>query len=126
MDKEQNTTNETKKNNSSNNKKKQRKISLLYVLGGGILTEDFILKHTRMIIFVAVLIFFFIANRYTCLMKLREIDKLEQKLRDARFEALSISTELTSNSRQSQVELLIKEQGLDLQTAKNPPYELYK
>ena len=41
-------------------------------------------------------------------------------------EALSISSELTGNSRQSQIELLIEEQGIELEAAKNPPYELYK
>lgn len=107
-------------------KKKEKRLSILYVLGGGILTEDFIIRHTRMIVLVVVLIFFFIGNRYTCMQKLREIDRLQQQLRDVRFEALSISSELTGNSRQSQIELLVQEQGIDLEGAKTPPYELYK
>ena len=97
-----------------------------YILGGGVLKEDFILRHTRMIVLLVVLAFFFIGNRYTCMQKLREIDRLQQQLRDVRFEALSISSELTGNSRQSQIELLIEEQGIDLEGAKTPPYELYK
>lgn len=107
-------------------KKKEKRLSLLYILGGGILKEDFIIKHTRMLVFVVVLIFFFIGNRYTCMQKLREIDRLQQQLRDVRFEALSISSELTGNSRQSQIEYLIEEQGIDLEGAKTPPYILYK
>ena len=51
---------------------------------------------------------------------------IRDRLRDVRFEALSISSELTGNSRQSQIELLIEEQGIDLEGAKTPPYELYK
>ena len=107
-------------------RKKVKKLSLLYVLGGGILNEDFIVKHTRMIVLIVILMFFFIGNRYTCMQKLREIDRLQQQLRDVRFEALSISSELTGNSRQSQIELLIEEQGVELEGAKTPPYELYK
>lgn len=107
-------------------KKRERRLSLLYVLGGGILTEDFIVKHTRMIVLVVVMTFFFIGNRYTCMQKLREIDRLQQRLRDIRFEALSVSSELTENSRQSQIESLIEEQGIELEGAKTPPYELYK
>lgn len=107
-------------------KKKERRLSFLYILGGGILKEDFITRHIRMIVLVVVLVFFFIGNRYTCMQKLREIDRLQQQLRDVRFEALSISSELTGNSRQSQIELLIEEQGIELEAAKNPPYELYK
>ena len=107
-------------------RKKEKRLSFWYILGGGVLKEDFILRHTRMIVLLVVLAFFFIGNRYTCMQKLREIDRLQQQLRDVRFEALSISSELTGNSRQSQIELLIEEQGIDLEGAKTPPYELYK
>lgn len=107
-------------------KKKEKRLSLLYVLGGGVLKEDFVVKHTKMLALLVLLIFFFIGNRYSCMQKLKEIDKLQQQLKDVRFEALSISSELTGNSRQSQVELLIEEQGLDLEGAKTPPFELYK
>ncbi len=106
--------------------KKGRRPSIWYILGGGILKEDFVLRHMRMIVLVVILAFFFIGNRYTCMQKLREIDRLQQQLRDVRFEALSISSELTGNSRQSQIESLIEEQGIDLEGAKTPPYELYK
>lgn len=107
-------------------KKKENRFSILYVLGGGILKEDFIIKHTRLVVLLVILVFFFIGNRYTCMQKLREIDRLQQQLRDVRFEALSISSELTGNSRQSQIESLIEEQGIELEVAKNPPFELYK
>ena len=107
-------------------KKKENRFSIIYILGGGLLKEDFIVQHTRMIVLVVILLFFFIGNRYTCMQKLRETDRLQQQLRDVRFEALSISSELTGNSRQSQIELLIEEQGIELEVAKNPPYELYK
>lgn len=117
---------EAEKQHRKRTKKKEKRLSLLYILGGGILKEDFIVRHTRMIVLIVILLFFFIGNRYTCMQKLREIDRLQQKLRDVRFEALSISSELTGNSRQSQIELLIEEQGIDLEGAKTPPYELYK
>lgn len=107
-------------------RKKEKRLSIWYIIGGGVLNEDFVLRHTRMIVLVVILAFFFIGNRYTCMQKLREIDQLQQRLRDVRFEALSISSELTGNSRQSQIEMLIEEQGIDLEGAKTPPYELYK
>ena len=107
-------------------KKTERKLSMWYNVGGGILKEDFVLRHTRMTVLLVVLAFFFIGNRYTCMQKLREIDRLNQRLRDVRFEALSISSELTGHSRQSQIEALIEEQGIDLEVAKNPSYGLHK
>lgn len=106
--------------------RKEKRFSFWYILGGGILKEDFIMKHTKMIVLVVILIFFFIGNRYTCMQKLSQIDRLQQRLHDIRFEALSVSSELTGNSRQSQIELLIEEQGFELEGAKTPPYEIYK
>ena len=57
-------------------RKKEKRLSFWYILGGGVLKEDFILRHTRMIVLLVVLAFFFIGNRYTCMQKLREIDRL--------------------------------------------------
>ena len=58
-------------------KKKENRFSFLYILGGGILKEDFIVRHTKMIVLVVVLIFIFIGNRYVCMQRLREIDRLQ-------------------------------------------------
>ncbi|MCD7931482.1 MAG: hypothetical protein LUE98_16975 [Tannerellaceae bacterium] len=106
--------------------KKEKRLSLLYILGGGILKEDFIVRHTKMIVLIVFLIFFFIGNRYTCMQKVREIDRLRQRLHDVKFEALSVSTELTGKSRQSQIESLVESKGLGLEVAKTPAFELYK
>jgi cell division protein FtsL len=106
--------------------KKKKKLSLIYILGGGMLKEDFTLKHTKMILLIAVLLFFYISNGYTCLIELREIDKLQIQLKDLKYEALETSAKLTSNTRPSQVEELVKKQGLDLEKATTPPYKLKK
>ncbi|MDR3308989.1 MAG: hypothetical protein LBS80_03445 [Tannerella sp.] len=106
--------------------KRKKKISLMYILGGGILKEDFILRHTRMIALIVILLFFYISNRYSCIMKIREMDTLQHELRDLKIKSLTISAQLTSNTRPSQVEELVKRQGLDLEKATIPPYKLKK
>ena len=98
----------------------------MYILGGGILKENFIVKHTKMIVLIVVLFFFYISNRYTCMIKIREIDSLQEQLKDLKYEALSISAQLTSNTRPSQIEDLVERQGLGLEKAKTPPYRLRK
>ena len=107
-------------------RKKKKRISLMYILGGGILKENFIVKHTKMAVLIVVLLFFYISNRYTSLIKIREIDSLQMQLRDLKYEALSISAQLTGNTRPSQVEELVKRQGLDIEKAKTPPFILRK
>jgi hypothetical protein len=106
--------------------KKKKQISFMYILGGGILKEDFIVRHTKMIVLIVVLCFFYISNRYTCAIKIREIDRLQEQLKEVRVEAISISAQLTSETRPSQVEERVKRQGLNLEKAKTPPFKIIK
>lgn len=110
----------------SKKNKKETKNGLWGILRGDILKEDFLAKNGKLIILVVIMTFFLIGNRYNAIQKLREIEKLQKQLTDLKFEHLSISSELTGNSRPSQIEQLVKEQNLDLEGAKTPPYKLHK
>lgn len=79
-----------------------------------------------MIILIVGLLIFYISNRYTCIIKLRDIDRLQVQLKELQSEAVSTSVQLTGNTRPSQVEVLVKRLGLDLEKAKTPPYKLRK
>ena len=65
-------------------RKKEKRLSFWYILGGGVLKEDIILRHTRMIVLLVELAFFFIGKNYTCMQKFLEIDRLKQQMRDVR------------------------------------------
>jgi hypothetical protein len=104
--------------------KKKKRISFLYIISGGILKEDFVLKHIRMIFLVVILVFFFVGNRYTCLSKLRKINELQKELEYIKYESIDISGQLTGSNRLSQIEQLVENQGLKLESAKAPPYIL--
>lgn len=105
-------------------KKKNRFSWISSVLRGDILRP--VIKYTKMIVLIVILMFFYISNRYTCIIKLREIDRLQMQLKEVKSEALDLSAQLTSNTRPSQVEELVKRQGLNLEKAKTPPYKLHK
>ena len=107
-------------------KNKRKRHDILYILSGGILKEDFVVKHTYMIMLIVILLVVFIGNRYTCLLKLREIDRLQKELQDVRNESIQISGQLTGHNRMSQIEQLVQSQGLKLESAKTPPYILHK
>lgn len=115
--------NNRKKRKSSGNK---GKISVSHILGGGILSEDFVVKQSKLLILIALLFVVFISNRYSCMQKLTEIEDLKRQLKDVKYENLVISTRLTMNSRQSQIESQLKKQGLDLSASKIPAYEIKK
>ncbi len=105
---------------------KKKKVSVGHILGGDILKEDFVVKQSKLIILIAFLFVLLISNRYSCLKKLTEIDRLKTELKDVKYENLVISTELTTHSRQSQVETMIAEKGLNLAGTKTPAYEIHR
>ncbi|NMB50171.1 MAG: hypothetical protein GX997_06910 [Bacteroidales bacterium] len=100
--------------------------SFIYVFGGSVLTEDFLLKNMRFIVTVLIIIFIFIGHRYTVLQKMAEIEKLERELKDAKYEALTISADLTKASRLTEIERLIEEEGLELKISNEPVYRIRK
>ncbi len=105
---------------------KKKKVSIGSILGGDILKEDFVVKQSKLIILITFLFVLFISNRYSCLKKLTEIDRLKTELKNVKYENLVISTQLTTNSRQSQIEILLEEKGLNLAGSKSPAYEIHK
>lgn len=107
-------------------KRKKKRYSLLYILSGGILKEGFIIKHMRFVVFVVILLFLFVSNRYACLLKLREIDRLQRELQDVKQESVALSGQLTGSNRLSQMEELVKKHGLNLEAPMSPPYILHK
>ena len=101
-------------------------MSVTHILSGGILTEDFFVKQSKLLILIAFLCILLIANRYACLKQISEIEKLGRELNDVKYESLVISTELTTHSRQSQIESLVENRGLGLVGSKTPPFKLEK
>lgn len=94
------------------------------VLSGSILTEDFFMKNLRFIFVVFVIAGLYISNRYTCISKQAEIESLNADLKDAKYESQTISSELTSISRQAQVKSLVERNGLDLKIPTEPSYKV--
>ncbi len=84
------------------------------------------MKNMRFIAIVLVIIFVFIGHRYTVLQKMSEIEKLQRELKDAKYEALTISADLTKASRLTEIERLIEKEGLELKISNEPVYRIRK
>lgn len=100
--------------------------SFVHVFGGNILTEDFFSKNLTFIIVLVVVMLLFISQRYTVLQNIAEMERLKVELKDAKFESLNISSDLTELSRQSQIEKMVEQAGLGLETANEPVYKIHK
>ena len=106
-----------------NNKQKEAShISLRSILGGEILEHSFLRRQVYLLILIVILTILYIDNRYSSQQELIEIDRLKKELTDIKYDALTISSELTEKSRQSRIEEYISAEGRQLQTAATPPF----
>ena len=106
-----------------NNKQKEAShISLRSILGGEIRVHSFLRRQVYLLILIVILTILYIDNRYSSQQELIEIDRLKKELTDIKYDALTISSELTEKSRQSRIEEYISAEGRQLQTAATPPF----
>lgn len=97
--------------------------SLRKILGGDILTASVLRNNIWLIVLVVGFVILYITNRYKVQKDLLEIDELDKELVDAKYRALSVSSNLTEKSRESHVLDNLKN-GPDssLKQSDKPPY----
>ena len=93
------------------------------ILGGDILTAHIIRRQIWLLILVVFFIIIYISNRYSIQKDLIEIDQLQKELQDAKYKALSSSSQITEKSRESNVlDMLKNNKDSILHIATQPPY----
>lgn len=97
--------------------------TLKKILGGDIFSAHFLRNNIGLIVLIVVFIIIYISNRYSVQKDLIEIDKLETELSDAKYRALSSSSQLTERSRESHVlEILKTNKDSILKISSRPPF----
>lgn len=100
-----------------------KNFTLRKILGGDFLTARMIRQQIGLILLVVFFIIIYISSRYSCDKNLIEIDRLNKELLDAKFRALSSSSELTERCRESNVLQMLKNSGDSILKIPNqPPY----
>jgi hypothetical protein len=97
--------------------------TLRKILGGDWLTTDFLRRQIGVILLIVGFTIVYISNRYSCQKDMLEIDRLNAELTDAKYKALSSSSELTEKCRESNVlEMLQNNKDSVLKIPNQPPY----
>jgi hypothetical protein len=94
------------------------------LLSGSMISEKIILKNLGYVSLITLLAAIYIGNRFHAEKLTRETTRLQKEVRDLRAEAISTSASLMDVSRQSEVQRLVRERGLNLEEMKTPPYKL--
>lgn len=97
--------------------------TLRKILGGDILTAQVIRRQIWLIVLVVFFIIIYISNRYSIQQDMIEIDQLQEGLQNAKYKALSSSSQITERSRESNVlKMLQNNKDSVLHIATQPPY----
>ena len=97
--------------------------TLRKILGGDILTAQVIRRQIWLIVLVVFFIIIYISNRYSIQQDMIEIGQLQEELQNAKYKALSSSSQITERSRESNVlKMLQNNKDSVLHIATQPPY----
>lgn len=98
-----------------------KRFKLKDLLGGTVLSKEIVIRQIPYVLFLFGMILLYIANQYRGDKVMKQIVDLEKRLKDLRTESVSVSFELMEKSKQSEVLRMVREQGLPLQEAIDPP-----
>lgn len=98
-------------------------LSLRKILGGDILNAEFVRSQLWLIVIIVLFTTVYVAFRFQCQQDIIYIDKLENQLKDAKYKALSSSSNLTEKCRESHIlEILRNDRDSTLKIPDQPPY----
>ena len=93
-------------------------------IGGTILTDERVTRHLPLLVYMAFLGFFLIANRNWSGRTIRQIEVLQDTLDELRSESITISAELMDASRPSEVAKKVNEANIGIEEPVVPPKKL--
>jgi len=93
-------------------KKQKKKAMFFQVLNGEVLQKDIFLKNLPFVFFVSLLLGLYISNVYYAESKIREINQLENQIKELHAEYISTKAELTQHRKEYQVEKALGNAGI--------------
>jgi len=101
-------------------------LTLRKILGGDILSTKMMRRQVWLSLLIALFVTIYVAFRYQCQEDMIKISQLENQLTDAKYKALSSSSNLTEKCRESRVmDMLRLHNDSTLHASNQPPYKIY-
>lgn len=111
-------------NSTIKRKKKNSGKIINTIIGGKIFKSELFIRNTGLLLLIALYAFIYVSNRYATRQEVAYIKELKTQVTDMRYKLLTLQSELSEKSRQSNIEKHIKENDSKLKTATNPPYTI--
>lgn len=102
-----------------------RQFTLRQILGGDILNTRQVRSQVKLILLITVFLIIYVSNRYSCQKALIQVARLEQQLQSVQKKTLSMSSELTEMTRETNVLSILKANNdTTLKAIEQPPYQI--
>ena len=101
-----------------------KQFSFRSLVDGNVLSQKAVIKQVPFIILLVLIAFISIANRNHAEKLVIKANELQNEVKELRSQAISTSSELMKFSRQSMVERVVMEKGLELEENLEPPKKL--
>ncbi|MEM9023206.1 MAG: FtsL-like putative cell division protein [Bacteroidota bacterium] len=98
--------------------------SLLDILNGNFLTREEVVRHLPYLLFLAFLSLIYIANGYLAEGSVRDINRLENELKERKSEYITTKSDLMYKSKQSELAKMMGEHNMDLKESSVPPKKI--
>ena len=107
-------------------KKKKRGGIINTIMGGGLFTNELVRRNVPLIALIVFFSFVYVSNRYEYERELKKIERLTKRRDLLKNNLLTLKSEFTSKSRQTQLEKILKDRDSKLMTAQKPMYTIKK
>ncbi len=101
-----------------------KQFSFRNLIDGNVLTQKAVIKQAPFIVLLVLIAFLSIANRNHAEKLVIKSNTLQNEVKELRSQAISTSSELMKFSRQTTVERIVSERGLELKENVEPPKKL--
>jgi hypothetical protein len=93
------------------------------VIGGDLLSNNLVLKNLPFLVFVAILAMLYIANTYYTEKTFKQIEKIQNDLKELRYQSISAKAKMLDVGKQT--EIARKVTGLGIKGTTTPPYKIF-
>lgn len=94
------------------------------VVNGNIFTKEAVVRGMPFLLFLALLALVYISNGFLTEGNVREINKLNNEIKELRSEYITTKSDLMHHSKQSELVDLIKKKKLSLEESFEPPKKI--
>ncbi len=111
---------------NENRTKKKKGGILNRIMGGEIFTSKLLTDNIWLLALIVLYSFIYVSNRYEFEQELLKIDRLTKKRDKLKNNLLTLKSEFSYQSRQTEIEKYLQEADSDLKVATKPIYKIIK